>query len=167
MTSTYYKPGQWNVVCDRCGQEFKSGELRKTWDGLWVCDKDFEVRHPQDFIRGVPDYQAPPFTRPENPDGTSQVAYAASITVDVTTNTDFIISVLTGNTTINSPLSPTTNKIISFSFTQDTLGNRTVTWNAVFTGVTLPASGKHNETTSIQFRYNGTNWVQLSQPIWI
>jgi hypothetical protein len=31
-----------------------------------VCRKDFEVRHPQDFVRGVPDKsQTLPWTRPE------------------------------------------------------------------------------------------------------
>jgi hypothetical protein len=30
-----------------------------------VCDKDFEIRQPQDFVRGKADMQVPPFTRPE------------------------------------------------------------------------------------------------------
>lgn len=147
--------------------EYKATELKKTWDGLMVCSKDFEIRHPQDFVRGVPDYQAPKWTRPENPDGTAQVTYAAAITVNVANSTDFIVGKLTGNITINSPTSPTTSQIISFSFSQDDVGNRVLTWNAVFTGITLPSSGKANETTSIQFLYNGSNWVQLGQPIWI
>jgi hypothetical protein len=33
-----------------------------------VCEGDFENRQPQDFIRGVPDYQAPKWTRPEQAD---------------------------------------------------------------------------------------------------
>jgi hypothetical protein len=31
-----------------------------------VCDEDWETRHPQDFVRGVADVQAPPWTRPES-----------------------------------------------------------------------------------------------------
>ena len=46
-----YKPYQWNVVCDVCGVEFKSGEVRKRWDGLVVCVDDFELDHPQKYIR--------------------------------------------------------------------------------------------------------------------
>ena len=30
-----------------------------------VCRGDWEVRQPQDFVRGVADIQAPPFVRPE------------------------------------------------------------------------------------------------------
>jgi hypothetical protein len=30
-----------------------------------VCDKDFEIRQPQDFVRGKADMQVPPYTKPE------------------------------------------------------------------------------------------------------
>ena len=33
-----------------------------------VCAVDYEPRQPQDFVRGVADFQAPPFTRPEPQD---------------------------------------------------------------------------------------------------
>lgn len=33
-----------------------------------VCEDDWEPRQPQDFVRGVADYQAPPWTRPEQGD---------------------------------------------------------------------------------------------------
>lgn len=65
MSNTYYKKGQWSAICDRCGFEFKSSKLLKTWDGLMVDKACFEVRHPQDFIRGVKDQQAVPWSRPE------------------------------------------------------------------------------------------------------
>lgn len=56
--------GQWNAVCDRCGFWFKSSELKKDWQGLMVCEKDFEMRNPQDFIRVPTEHIAPPWTRP-------------------------------------------------------------------------------------------------------
>lgn len=65
----YYKPGSWNVVCDVCGFHFKAEQLKKRWDGLMVCDKDFEFRNPQDFIRIPKEHIAPPWSRPE-PDDT-------------------------------------------------------------------------------------------------
>lgn len=58
-------PGNWKAICDRCGFEFASDQLRKDWQGLMVCRKDYETRHPQDFVRGVPDNPTPPWTRPE------------------------------------------------------------------------------------------------------
>jgi hypothetical protein len=47
--------GQWNVICDVCGFEFKSSEIKKRWDGLLVCHADFELDHPQKYIKVQPD----------------------------------------------------------------------------------------------------------------
>lgn len=33
-----------------------------------VCPQDFELRHPQDFVRAKPDIQSVPWTRPEPTD---------------------------------------------------------------------------------------------------
>lgn len=60
--------GQWNAICDVCGQKWKSNQMKKRWDGLMVCPHDYELRHPQDFLRSVPDHQAVPWSRPETPD---------------------------------------------------------------------------------------------------
>ncbi len=61
-------PGQWRVICDVCGFEFYSGEVRKRWDGLIVCDKDYEVKHPQLYLRVNSRSSVPAFVRPEQPD---------------------------------------------------------------------------------------------------
>lgn len=68
MTNRGRWPGTWAAVCDRCGFRFPSDQLVKDWTGLMVCHKDYEARHPQDFVRGVPDNQTPPWTRPEPDD---------------------------------------------------------------------------------------------------
>ncbi len=62
----YYKPGDNNAICDRCGKPFKASELKKTWDGLWVCRRDWEPRHPQDFVRGVKDDMSVKVSRPDS-----------------------------------------------------------------------------------------------------
>ena len=71
--SDRYEHGQWNAVCDRCGNEYKARQLRKEWTGLRVCwgpdtTGCWEERHPQDLVRGRKDQQTPPWTRPEPPD---------------------------------------------------------------------------------------------------
>lgn len=63
---TLYRKGDWKAVCDGCGQRFLASALRKRWDGLMVCSKDYETRQPQDFVRAKIDIQAVPFTRPES-----------------------------------------------------------------------------------------------------
>lgn len=61
----YYKPGDNNAICDRCGRPFKASQLKKTWDGLWVCRRDWEPRQPQDFVRGVKEDQSVEVSRPD------------------------------------------------------------------------------------------------------
>lgn len=63
---TYWKKGSWDATCDVCGFRFKADQLKKRWDGLMTCAADWEPRHPQDYLRAVPDKQAVPWTRPDN-----------------------------------------------------------------------------------------------------
>jgi hypothetical protein len=65
---TRYVKGDWKTVCDACGQRFLASDLRKRWDGLMVCERDFELRHPQDYVRAKIDIQAVPFSRTESTD---------------------------------------------------------------------------------------------------
>lgn len=65
---TYFKKGEWSCICDRCGFEYKSGQLKKTWDNLRVCRECYEPRHPQDFLRAKKDDQSVAWTRPEGED---------------------------------------------------------------------------------------------------
>lgn len=64
----YYQGGNWNSICDACGKKFKFSDLKKRWDGIWVCHQDWEIRHPQDFLKGIKDNQSVPVSRPEAPD---------------------------------------------------------------------------------------------------
>jgi len=68
MRKTYYKKGDYNVICDRSGYKVKATECRRTWDGLFVRKIDWEPRHPQDFVRGKKDNQRVPYARTENTD---------------------------------------------------------------------------------------------------
>ena len=42
--------------------------MRKRWDGLMVCDKDFEHDHPQKFLRVKEDKIVIPWSRPRPTD---------------------------------------------------------------------------------------------------
>lgn len=64
----YYKHGDWNAICDYCGEKFKASQLKKTWDGFYACQKDWNPRHPQDFLKGVKDDPSVEWTRPEGED---------------------------------------------------------------------------------------------------
>ncbi len=61
----YYAHGDANAICDRSGFKVKKSTTRKEWNGLIVRDKDWEERHPQDYVRGREDRQSVPEPRPE------------------------------------------------------------------------------------------------------
>lgn len=66
MPASRFIDGAWNVICDSCGFKKKSFEVRKRWDGLYVCaDTCWETDHPQKFIRVREGPIAPPFVRPD------------------------------------------------------------------------------------------------------
>lgn len=65
MSSPGYVPGDFWRMCDRCGFKFRASQTFRTWDGLYVCNDDFETRHPQDFVKGRKDLQNVPNPRPE------------------------------------------------------------------------------------------------------
>jgi len=61
---SYLILGDHNAICDVCGFQYKGSQLKKRWDGALVCHKDFEQRHPQDFVRAVPERQSVRDARP-------------------------------------------------------------------------------------------------------
>ena len=61
----YFASGQWNFYCDFCGRKGKSSDAMKTWNGFYVCRHHKEARNPQDFLKGVREQQAIPWSRPD------------------------------------------------------------------------------------------------------
>lgn len=54
-------PGNWKVSCHVCGFWYPSGDIKKRWDGLLVCPKDYETRHPQTLIKIKAETAVPTF----------------------------------------------------------------------------------------------------------
>ena len=74
----YYASGDWNAICYECGRKFKASQLKRHWQGYYVCTKHWEPRQPQDFVRGVQDVQTPPWAQPmpaPQPAGASTVLW--------------------------------------------------------------------------------------------
>lgn len=59
-----YCPGDWWLVCDECGRDFRRSDMRQRWDNAWVCQSDWEPRHPQESVRGIPERISVPVARP-------------------------------------------------------------------------------------------------------
>ena len=71
----YLDLGNWNAICDSCGRKYKASMLRKRWDGLMVCEQDYETRHPSDFLRVQRERIAVPWARPVPTDTFIPVIY--------------------------------------------------------------------------------------------
>lgn len=91
------------------------------------------------------------------------VAYAAAITPDPTLG-KIVEVTLTGNITVNAAAAGKIAKgmELTFVFTQDGVGGRTVTFNAVFKGVWSDAGNTAGKVSAITFYYDGANWRQKS-----
>lgn len=62
----YLKLGSHNAICDGCGFKFKAEDLRMDWRGLMLCaNRCWDPRHPQEFLRGVPDNPSVENARPD------------------------------------------------------------------------------------------------------
>lgn len=66
----YFRSGDYNVLCDRCGAKFKASECEldsssaATSDyNLFVCYYCKDELNPQDFVRGLVDDQRAPIVR--------------------------------------------------------------------------------------------------------
>jgi len=62
----YYQFGGFNAYCSLCNGTFKASELRKHWQGMWRCQRCWEPRQPQDFVKAGPPEQPLPFVQPPN-----------------------------------------------------------------------------------------------------
>ena len=65
---TRFVNGDWNVYDQKTGFKLKASQTRRQWNNIRTGVKTFEERHPQDFVRGVPDHQTVPFALPESAD---------------------------------------------------------------------------------------------------
>jgi hypothetical protein len=86
-----YRSSDWWIICDVCGKKIKASNSRHRWDGLVVCDEDFEHRHPQDFIKVRQDKITVPFLRPRPTDTFVSVSYQGN-TLTCTPMSKFAIS---------------------------------------------------------------------------
>jgi len=128
MVETHYKLGDWNVICDFCGDKRKSVECRMTWDNFFVCaDTCWQPRHPQDFVRAKADLQRVGIVRPDiiQSQGETTVLTAASkfdTTIDITS-----ISSLADGDAIGITLD---NLAIHWTYSDGTPAGNTVTLGA-------------------------------------
>jgi len=149
----YLKLGDHNAICDVCGFKYKSSDLQRRWDGLYVCRQDFEPRHPSDFFRMKEENTSVPWARPDVSDDPNDSVgdTDTTLTVDTDTTVQYYSTALTANRTI----------------TLDTTGAREGSQFTVFrtdgAAFTLDVGGLQTIPVStdavVTVNFNGTAWV--------
>lgn len=139
----YFKSGTWNSICAVCGFRYKADQLKKRWDGVYVCDKDWEPRHVLDFFKVPPDNtQTVPWTQHDDSDG--------EVTVQ-TTNTTVTASLTdtvyhfdgTGAITVTLPAANDATFVVPVTYilaNQDSTYTLTLTSSSTIVGSTTVAA---------------------------
>jgi hypothetical protein len=63
----FYEWGAWNLMCAYCGRKRKNTEVLRDDQfarGLWCCPDHRDLRHPQEFARGIKEDMNVPFVQP-------------------------------------------------------------------------------------------------------
>lgn len=77
----HYVHGDFYRICERTGFKVRARRTAKEWTGRIIRNESWEVRQPQDFVRGVVDDQTVPEPRPRQIDqflGPLQTTMAAN-----------------------------------------------------------------------------------------
>jgi hypothetical protein len=90
----HYKPGSFYRVDDRTGFPQRAEITRQEWNGLIVDQARWEIRQPQDLVKGVTDVQSVPQARP-----LAQNIFVGPISVQITANAVVGQKVIQVNTT--------------------------------------------------------------------
>ncbi len=101
------------------------------------------------FATGATAYESTPLT-------------GGTVTPNVGTSKIIYISA-TSSVTVNAPTNMQAGDKVTFVVTQDGAGGRTVSWNAVFKHEWSDTGNTANKISSINFIYNGTNWLQTGK----
>jgi hypothetical protein len=77
----YYKPGSFYRIDDRTGFTTRAEHQQFEWTGLIIDRRVWEIRQPQDYVKGVTDDQTVPYARPVVPNPPSGVNTTCSFTI--------------------------------------------------------------------------------------
>lgn len=87
-------------------------------------------------------------------------AGAGTVTPDPSQNSVYSITMPAGNITVANPLTQALGQTMTFVFTQDSVGSRTVTWGNGYATSQQPATTA-SSVSSMQFWFDGTSWQPL------
>lgn len=123
----FWEGGTWNAVCAQCNRKRKANEMQQLppgvpGAGMYVCyPEHWDARHPQEFVRAVPDVMTTLWAQPGSEDQVFSIACTQAGTANA-------ITLTSTQTTIG----PFTGQILEFTATT----TNTTAATATFKGVT-------------------------------
>lgn len=91
---SHFRPRLHLFYCDVCGGVHHSDRKEEMWNGLIVDPRCYDIRHPQDFVRGRVDRQSVDKPRPEGGNQFLSVTDVTSTNFDVSITPDAIPEVV-------------------------------------------------------------------------
>ena len=149
MTANYYKHGDYNVICDRCGGKYKRSQVKEEWNGLLTCLRGcWEPRHPQDFVKSKADRQSVPNPRPDKSSVLGTTTLSSGASEGATTITLTSVSNVSKYDSIGITMN---DGVIFWTFATADPSDNDVTinsglWKAADSGNTVYLGAKNNET---------------------
>lgn len=106
ITNRSLKRGSWSAACAVCGFVFDSVKLKKRWDGVYVCEEDWEPRNILDFFKVKEERLSVPWSQHEGDSITSyiEVENADSPYTQTTSINVIDVDATDGNVTVNLAL---------------------------------------------------------------
>ncbi len=150
-----------NVICDRCGFKRKRSNVQYTWDNLLVCFPEcWEIRHPQDFVRGIADKQSVADARPDYQTMQQSTTLGANASAQAITITVSSASHITKYCGIGIELDPADSGLYHWTFVSDDPSGTTITLND-----RMPSAATSGNTVliSVGDRFLTTNEVTATQ----
>lgn len=95
------------------------------------------------------------------------IVYAAAITPNPANGRLIVVGALTGNITVNNPVStflPAVGDKIEYLFTANATG-RQITYGAAYRAGTVPASTASQRARQ-EFQWDGTAWIAVAPLVW-
>lgn len=129
----YLALGDWNARCYECGAKYKASELLKHWQGYYVCQRCWEPRHPQDFVRSVSDVQTVPWSQ-------SSAAVYALGTAIISANGTYSLAALIGSVCTTDPSIITIDDGVIATINIDSIANFVIN-NYGLLSIILSAAG--------------------------
>lgn len=144
-----YRPGDWWMICPRCGAKYRKSDMKEHWTGQYLCELYcWEPRHPQDFVESIEENPSVPVSRPDIPQVIGETTLDGDVAAGATSATLTAIAGLSDGEPVGILLDDST---VHWTFIDGDLDGSVITlgsptFSAAADGNTVYLPSLNNET---------------------